>query len=150
LECLQRALTEPFSISSSPELEGRPSGFPNVRASNEGSLRPRVARAQGIARPPYLFLPSTLPPSIEGSGQGCLLLRGPSPLPPVLEAGTHVVPIARVQRGPSQGARCASTGATWVSCFSLPALASPSRPPVQCPFPRLTPWLSDCFLSVSG
>jgi hypothetical protein len=27
--------------------------FPIVRASNEGSLRPRVARAQGIVRPPF-------------------------------------------------------------------------------------------------
>jgi hypothetical protein len=27
--------------------------FPNVRASNEGLPRPRVARAQGIARPPF-------------------------------------------------------------------------------------------------
>ncbi len=32
--------------------------FPIVRASNEGSPRPRVARAQGIARPLFSFFPT--------------------------------------------------------------------------------------------
>jgi hypothetical protein len=47
--------------------------FPIVRASNEGSPRPRVARAQGITRPSVL--PSFSPSVLGGSGQGCLLLR---------------------------------------------------------------------------
>ena len=38
--------------------ETRPGGFPNVRASNEGLPRPRVARAQGITR--QFFFPSSL------------------------------------------------------------------------------------------
>ena len=47
--------------------------FPIVRAFNEGLLRPRVARAQGIARP---FFFSSIPfPRIEGRGQGCPRLR---------------------------------------------------------------------------
>ena len=38
--------------------EGAAWRLPNVRASNEDLPRPRVARAQGIARPPFLFFTS--------------------------------------------------------------------------------------------
>ena len=51
----------------------------------------------------------------------------------------------------------ATTALSWGLCeqegpsgCSLTPLDPRSSAPVQCPFPRLTPWLSDCFLSVSG
>ena len=50
-------------------LEGRP-GFPNVRASNEGLLRPRVARVQGIARSIFFLFPPLLLYGIVLEGMG--------------------------------------------------------------------------------
>ena len=48
----------PLFPSSNRSIAGVAWRFPNVRASNEGSPRPRVARAEGIARPAPSFRPT--------------------------------------------------------------------------------------------
>ena len=93
-----------------------------------GHLRPRVARAQGIARP-FLF-PQSLYPEIKGSGQGCPLLRAsdahslsiktfPSSFASFSWKGTHVGLSAAVERAHSYRARSGSTGPMWVSVQSF-------------------------------
>lgn len=100
----------------------------SVRASNEALLRARVARASGIAMPPFL---------------SCSLYSSSL----VLEGVGRWSSIARIE-GPQlyRGA----------SASTEDRLAVPSRPcisifhPIPISQPKLTPWLSDCFLSVSG
>ncbi len=50
-----------------------------VRASNEGSPRPRVARAQGIARPPcFPYIPTSLFPVLKGVAKAALYCARPT------------------------------------------------------------------------
>ncbi len=105
----------------------------HVRASNEGSPRPRVARAQGIARLPFFLFPPFLFPYSSSP-----VLEGVAKVALDCAHRTRAVPIA---------ARSASKEGTLAA--PSPTLASPSPPPVQYPLLRLTPWLSDSFLSVS-
>jgi hypothetical protein len=86
---------DPTVLSSSPCIKREAWRFPNVRASNEGSLRPRVARAQGISRLPFFpFSPSTPPPWYWREWP-----RLPS--------------TARIGRAPFHRARSASKEGTW-------------------------------------
>ena len=110
------------------ELGGAAWRFPIVRASNEGLLRPRVARAQGIARPP--FFPFF---SLYSSFQESYWREWP-----------RLPSTARIGRALFHRARSASKkGCLAAPC---PVLASPSSTPVQYGF-LVTPWLSDSFSS---
>ena len=93
-------LTSTVSVSLQL-LEGAAWQIPIVRAFNQGSLRPRVVRAQGIASLPLfpLFLSLLLPPVLEG---------GWSRLPST----------ARIGRAPFHRARPASKEGTWPLLFA--------------------------------
>jgi hypothetical protein len=54
--CLCVAVHQTLCPSSPSSIRGTAWRVPNVRASNEENLRPRVARAQGIARTPFSSL----------------------------------------------------------------------------------------------
>jgi hypothetical protein len=91
-------------------------GSHHVRTSNEGSLRPRVARAQGIARPPFFpfFSLHSSSPVLEG----------------VAKAALNCAHRTRAFLG---RAFCEQGGHLAAPFRSLPTLASASPPPVQCP-----------------
>ena len=97
--------------------------FLGVRASNEGSLRPRVARAQEIGRLSFFPLPSLPPSPIEGGGQ----------MGPQLRASRDHSFIV----GPLRARRTLC-----LPPFPLLHLLLPA------PYNAfVTPWLCDCFLS---
>jgi hypothetical protein len=134
-----------FPLFLSPVLEGGGQGCPRLRASNESRFIWSISsiwfiwlvgleiHPKELDRPERPANQTDQPVRVPRAKKAPGLFASPTSSSLVLEAGTHVVPTARVQRGPSQGARCASTGATWVSCLSSPTLASASPPPVQCP-----------------
>src|SRR5262245_913402 len=85
-----------------------------LRASNEGLLRPRVARAQKINQLPSSPLLQTSTKGVAKAVLHCahrtIKLFPPSSLVPCLSGWPVWSPTARVQRGPSEAARCASKG----------------------------------------
>ena len=116
----------PFSLSSN--CEGRPCGFPTCARPTRAFIG-RALREHGESpgRLPFLFTLLFLP-SIERSGRGCPRLRAS-------DEHRFIVRVLRARRAPGR---------------SLTALDPRSSAPVQYPLLLLTPWLSDCFLSVSG
>jgi hypothetical protein len=97
---------------------------PIVRACNEGSPRPRVARAQGIGRLPFF-------PFFSLSSS--LVLEG------VAKVALDCAHRTRAFLG---RAFCEQGGHLATPC---PTLASPSPPPVQYSYSSLTHWLSYWF-----
>ena len=122
-----RATQPIFSLPPSQYWRGTAWRFPIVRASNEGLPRPRVARAQGIARLPFFPFFSLYSSS--------LVLEG------VAKVALDCAHRTRAFLGRAfceQGGHLAAPS---------PTLDPRSSAPVQYPLLLLTPWLSDCFLS---
>ena len=102
------AVRQTLQVSSSSSTGGAPLRFPNVRASNEGSPRPRVARAQETFDS---FLSQLHSPNEDRlipivspgrSGQGCPLLRA---------SGEHcfIVRVLRARRAPGHSSSIPSS-----------------------------------------
>ena len=100
-----------------PSIGGGGQGCPRLRAN--------FSPAQPRARRDVLFSQASTVSSCAFCEQrghpGCFPYSSPSlcTISVSSRQGTHVAPIAAVERGPSEGARSGSTGATWVSCRSF-------------------------------
>jgi hypothetical protein len=152
--CLCVAVHQTLRPSSPSSIRGAAWRIHIVPASNEGSPRPRCAstgKCQASLPFSSLYSSSLVLEGVAEAALDCAhrtstvsscafceqgghLAVFLSHLPLFCTVsvssrqGTHVAPIAAVERGPSEGARSGSTGATWVSCRS-PALDPRSSAP---------------------
>jgi len=104
-----------------PSIGGSGQGCPRLRATFSPSQTP-IAPRRALVPGEHRFIARVLQ---ARRAPGRFPFSSPSFCTSSVSSrqGTHVAPIAAVERGPSQGARSGSTGATWVSCHSAPFLS---------------------------